>query len=199
MHRVGFTCAAALLGAALAIGCENMRKDKESGAGSTNTTASKQGDNATRAGKHGDAPSGSAAQGSGPSANVAASKTLYDRLGGEPAIRAVVGDFVDRSAADAKVNFTRAGTSKEWQATPESVQRLKDRLTEFVAQGTGGPQRYTGKQMREVHTGMKITNEEFNALAGHLKASLDKFNVPPKEQAELMAIIESTRKDVVGL
>ena len=192
MHRFGFTCAFALLAAAvLAVGCENMRKDKDRGdAAGQHTPASKQGDDAARSGQHATAQSGG---------GMPSGKTLYERLGGESAIRAVVGDFVERSAADPKVNFTRAGTPKEWQATPESVQRLKDRLSEFVAQNTGGPQRYTGKPMRDVHAGMKITDEEFNALAGHLKASLAKFNVPPKEQAELLAIIESTRRDVVGL
>jgi hemoglobin len=126
-------------------------------------------------------------------------KSLFERLGGEVAIRAVISDFVDMSAADPKVNFTRKGIAgAEWDATPENVQKLKDRLTEFVAQGTGGPQKYTGEAMKAVHKNMKITNAEFDAMAGHLKVALKKHNVPQKEQTELLAIVESTRKDIVG-
>ena len=179
MKRPGSISFAMLMTAALFLGCESWRGGKEK---------SEQSDSAKMADKSKDSMKTSAS-----------GKSLYERLGGEPAIRAVVSDFVDRSAADPKVNFTRKGTSKEWQATPEAVQQLKTRLTEFVAQGTGGPAKYTGEDMRRVHTGMKITNEEFNAMGEHLKASLRKHNVPQREQDELMAIIESTRKDVVGL
>ena len=126
-------------------------------------------------------------------------KSLYERLGREAGIRAVVSDFVDMSAADPKVNFTRKGIEgAEWEATPESVKKLKDRLTEFVAQATGGPQKYTGEAMKAAHKNMKITDAEFNAMATHLKAAMKKHNVPVKEQDELMAIVESTRKDIVG-
>src|SRR5687768_1154592 len=52
-------------------------------------------------------------------------KTLYERLGGEPAVTAVVEDFVGRAAADPKVNFTRKGTPYEWQATDANVAKLK--------------------------------------------------------------------------
>ena len=51
--------------------------------------------------------------------------------------------------------------------------------------------------MKEVHAGMQITNAEFDAAAGDLIASLDKFKVPQKEKDELIAIIATTRKDVV--
>jgi hemoglobin len=130
---------------------------------------------------------------------AAGGKTLYERLGGEPAIRAVVDDFVARSAPDPQVNFTRKGTGKEWNATPENVQKVKDGLVRFIAQVVGGPQNYEGRDMKNLHRGMKITNAEFNALAAHLKASLDKFKVPAQEQSELLTAVEGTRKDIVEL
>lgn len=125
--------------------------------------------------------------------------SLYQRLGGEPAIKAVVDDFVGRAASDPKVNFTRKGTTAEWQATPENVAHLKAKLVEFIAVAAGGPQKYTGRRMKSSHAGMKITNAEFNALAADLKASLDKFNVPAREQSELLAAVEGTRKDIVEM
>ena len=124
-------------------------------------------------------------------------KALYERLGGEAAIKAVVDDFVARAAANPKVNITRKGTANEWKATPENVAHLKKMLVEFVGMATGGPQKYTGKSMKDVHKGMKITQDEFNASAGDLKATLDKFKVPAKEQEELLKIVGSTAPDIV--
>jgi hemoglobin len=127
-------------------------------------------------------------------------KSLYHRLGEEPAIRAVVDDFVARAASDPKVNFTRKGVpGAEWQATPENVEKLKVRLVQFIGQATGGPQKYAGKDMKTTHKGMKITNAEFDAAAADLKASLDTLKVPAQEQSELMAIVGGTRNDMVEI
>ena len=130
---------------------------------------------------------------------MTSTRSLYDRLGGEPAVTAVVDDFVNRAAADPKVNFTRKGTDKEWAATPENVAKLKMHLTQFVAMAAGGPQKYAGKPMKPLHAGMKITEAEFNAIAADLVASLDKFKVPQKEKDELMAVVGSTKGDIVEM
>src|SRR5262245_52923068 len=68
-----------------------------------------------------------------------AEPSLYERLGGEAAIKAVVDDFVGRAAGNPKVNFTRKGTDKEWAATAASVAVLKAHLVQLVAMVTGGP------------------------------------------------------------
>jgi hemoglobin len=128
---------------------------------------------------------------------VTTARSLYERLGGENAIRAVVDDFVTRALNDPKVNFTRKGTTAEWKPTPENVERVKKTAVELVGMVTGGPQKYTGKSMKEAHKGMEITQAEFDAFAADCKASLDKFNVPAKEQDELMKIIASTAPDIV--
>jgi hemoglobin len=130
-------------------------------------------------------------------AGPAGRRTLYERLGGEPAIRAVVDDLVARLAADPKVNVTRKGTQKEWKPTPENVAKLKKDFVDFIGMATGGPQKYTGKSMKEVHTGMQITPAEFEAAAADLKATLNKLKVPAPEQAELMRIVGSTAPDII--
>jgi hemoglobin len=126
-------------------------------------------------------------------------KSLYDRLGGEPAVTAVVHDFVGRAASDPKVNFTRKGTAMEWNATPENVAKLERRLVQFIASNTGGPKMYEGRPMKPVHAGMKITSAEFDAAAGDLIASLDKFKVPQREKDELVAVVASTKGDIVEM
>jgi hemoglobin len=89
------------------------------------------------------------------------------------------------------------GKSVTWNATPESSARLKKHLVQFIALATGGPARYDGKDIKASHANMHITNAEFDAAIGDLKASLDRLQVPNKEQKELLAIIESTRPEIV--
>ena len=125
-------------------------------------------------------------------------KTLYERLGGEPAVRAVVDDFVGRAAADPQVNFTRKGEGNtEWAVTPEHVEHLKQGLRDFVCVAAGGPCKYMGMDMKSAHAAMHITDMQFNAIAADLKASLDKFKVPAREQNELLSAVDGTRKDIV--
>jgi hemoglobin len=123
-----------------------------------------------------------------------AGRGLWDRLGGEKAVKAVVHDFVVAAAKDPKVNFFR---NNKFPLDAKGVANLEQLLVELVSSATGGPLKYTGRDMKEVHAGMKITDAEFNALAGHLIATLKKFNVPKKEIDELVEIVGSTRKDIV--
>ena len=132
-------------------------------------------------------------------AEAAKALTLYHRLGEEKAITAVVEDFVPRAATNPRVNFFRKGTAREWKASDADVATFKKRLVQFISMATGGPSAYEGKDMKTAHLGMRITNEEFDALAKDLQASLDKLGVPAKEAAELMAIVGTTRKDMVEL
>jgi hemoglobin len=130
-------------------------------------------------------------------ASEMATRSLYERLGAEAAIRAVVDDFVGRAAANPAVNFTRKGTSMEWTPSDGNVRHLKEKLVELIAMSAGGPQKYTGRDMASSHAGMRITNAEFDALAGDLLATLAHFKVPQAEQDEPMAVVGSTRKAIV--
>lgn len=127
-------------------------------------------------------------------ATTKAEKSLYDRLGGETAVTAVIEDFVGRAAANPKVNFFRDGKFKNMD-----VPKLKKHLVQFVSMATGGPSKYEGRDMKSAHAGMKITNAEFAAIAGDLSATLDKFKVPPKEKNELMTIVGGTKGAIVEL
>jgi hemoglobin len=133
--------------------------------------------------------------------------TLFERLGGEQGITRIVEDFTPRVLEDPRVNWQRKGRTRnglfgrddsaEWQATPQNVATLKKHLIQFLSLATGGPPKYDGKDMRAAHQGMRIANPEFDAVIGDLKASLDKLRIPDKEQKELLAIVESTRPQIV--
>jgi hemoglobin len=119
---------------------------------------------------------------------TAPSGSLYQRLGGKPAITAVVDDFVGRVAADNRINARFANTN---------VPRFKTNLVDQICQATGGPCTYTGKDMKTAHAGMGITNAEFDALVGDLVATLNKFKVGDREKNELLAALGPMRKDIV--
>lgn len=115
--------------------------------------------------------------------------SLYDRLGGKPAITAVVDDFIGNVAADKRINDRFAGTN---------VPRLKQMLVDQICAASGGPCTYTGRDMVSAHRGMNISEGEFNALVGDLVKSLDKFKVPEKEKGELLAALGGMKPDIVG-
>ncbi|MBY0457389.1 MAG: group 1 truncated hemoglobin [Gemmataceae bacterium] len=121
-------------------------------------------------------------------------KKLWDRLGGEKAVKAVVHDLLLAAAEDKKVNFTRDG---KYPLDPKGIERLEKLLVEMVSEATGGPYKYSGKSMKEAHKGMGITDAEFDALAGHLVATLKKFKVDPADAEELVKAIAATRGDIV--
>lgn len=119
-----------------------------------------------------------------------AEQSLYDRLGGQSAIVAVIDDFVANVAADKRINARFAKTD---------IPHLKQMLVDQVCQATGGPCTYTGKSMRDAHKGMKITEADFNALVEDLTKSLDKHSVAEKEKTELLTALGGMKGDIVGV
>jgi hemoglobin len=120
--------------------------------------------------------------------DTAPTRSLYDRLGGKSAITAVVDTFVARVAADARINkkFARS-----------NIPRVKAMLVDQICMQTGGPCTYTGRSMKEAHRNMAVTEGEFNALVEDLVAALNQFNVPKREQDELLAALGSMKGDIV--
>ncbi len=158
--------------------------------------------------KSGDAEAPSPTGNTNQAAQATNKLALYDRLGGQAGISNLVTDFTQRALDDPRVNWTRQGVSRGgfslhkgkpemWDPTPENVQKVKKHLVEFLALATGGPAEYTGKQIEAAHADMRISNPEFDAAMGDLKASLDRLKIPNKEQKELLAIVESTRPQIV--
>lgn len=124
---------------------------------------------------------------------AAAEKSLYARLGGKKAITAVVDEFVARVAADKRIN----GFFKAAAADPKRLAKLKGNLVDQICQASGGPCKYTGKDMKTAHKGMGITDADFNALVEDLTGALNKFKVGKKEQSELLALLGPMKKDIV--
>jgi hemoglobin len=122
------------------------------------------------------------------------SPTLYERLGGVYSIATVAEDLIDRIMVDPRLNANPLVDEAHHRVPPAGFKYL---LTEMVCWAAGGPQKYTGRTMYESHKDMKITGGEWDAFMDDFQQTLDKFAVPAQEQAELKAIVESTRADIV--
>src|ERR1700739_4576471 len=121
--------------------------------------------------------------------------SLYERLGGVYSIATVVDDFINRIMVDPRLNANPVVNEAHHRVPPAGFKYL---VTEMVCWATGGPQKYTGKSMAESHIHLKITAQEWDAFLDDFQQTLDKFRVPAEEQAELKAIIDTTRADIVA-
>lgn len=135
----------------------------------------------------GAAPSPAAAPGN----TVAPGTSLYHRLGGYDAIAAVTDEFIGRMIADPQLGSFFAQLS-----TPEK-QRIRQMVVDQLCAATGGPCIYVGKDMKTVHQSLGITQEDWDIAVRHLTATLAKFNVPAREQRELLGIVSSVKGDIV--
>jgi len=121
-------------------------------------------------------------------------QSLYERLGGVYSIATVVDDFIDRVMVDPLLNANPRVDEAHHRVSPAGFKYL---VTEMVCWATGGPQQYTGRSMRDSHKDLMITQGEWEAFLDDFQQTLDKFAVPESEQAELKAIVDSTRADIV--
>ena len=120
-------------------------------------------------------------------------KSLYDRLGGKSAITAVVDEFVARCAADPKIQ----GFFKGLAADATRLADFKMKLVDQICEASGGPCKYTGRDMKTAHEGLGIGGGDFDALVADLVGALDKFKVGKKEKDQLLGILGPMKKDIV--
>jgi len=114
--------------------------------------------------------------------------TIYDAIGGEPALVAVVSDFYDRVLADPELTGFFAGVS---------MARLQGRQVEFFAAALGGPVTYSGASMKDAHWGRGIEQRHFDLVAGHLAASLAGAGVPADIVGQIIGAIAPLSADIV--
>jgi hemoglobin len=127
--------------------------------------------------------------GGGGGDTMAKKPALFDRLGGLPAIEKVTDDFIKIVVADARINkfFESADAAN-----------LKKQLVDQICNATGGPCEYKGKDMKTAHTGMKLTDDHFNALVEDLGKALKDNKVGDDEIGELVAALAPLKPQIVG-
>jgi hemoglobin len=120
------------------------------------------------------------------------SESLYERIGGKGAIEAAVDIFYGKVLADDSINQYFTGLDMDKQRGKQKI---------FLAYAFGAPVKYEGKDMRQAHKALVekgLNDSHFDAVAGHLQATLEELNVPADIIGEVMAIAGGTRDDVLN-
>jgi len=118
--------------------------------------------------------------------------TLYEQLGGEPAVNAAVDSFYRKVIADSRINTFFFGVDMAQQAAKHKA---------FLTMAFGGPHHYTGLDMRKGHARlvqMGLNDRHFDAVLEHLGNTLRELKVAEPLIGQVIAIAESTRMDVLG-
>jgi hemoglobin len=127
-----------------------------------------------------------------PEQNGAQGPSLYKRLGGYDALAAVTDDFLGRLVTDPQLGRFFKG------ASTDSQKKIRQHIVDFLCGATGGPCVYTGRDMKTAHTGLNITEDDWNVTVKQLVATLDKFKVPEREKNEVLGAISGLKGDIVG-
>lgn len=114
---------------------------------------------------------------------------LYERLGGREAINAVVKDLLANGMADPRLHP---------RLSKMNAAKCERMLTDQLCEATGGPCKYTGRDMKTAHAGKNVTEIEWQGFAENLMKTFDRFNVPARERNELLGLIVPMKADIVG-
>ncbi len=120
--------------------------------------------------------------------------SLYERVGGVNNIAVLVDDVIERSYVSEvfKANPLIEEAHKRY---PKAAYKFN--ATALACMVMGGPQKYTGRSLKDAHQHLKATEVEWQELIRIFRDSMNSFKVPEKEQNEILGIIESTKGDIV--
>ena len=118
-------------------------------------------------------------------------KTLYERLGGYDAIAAVTDALMMRIKNDDRLRrfYDHRGA--------DGIAREQQLLVDYLCASSGGPMVYTGRDMKTLHIGMRLDEEDWKRAMVHLTATLEAFDVPDQEKGEVMSFHEFLKSDIV--
>jgi len=124
----------------------------------------------------------------------AAEESLYERLGGTYSIAVVIDDFMNRIIDNGTLNANPAIDAAR-KTVP--LPGLKFQVIAFTVQAAGGPKIYAGRAMKESHVHLNISAREWEAMLADLRASLYRYNVPDREQKDVIDLVNSIKGDIV--
>jgi hemoglobin len=117
-------------------------------------------------------------------------QSLYERLGGGDKIKSIADEIVELHLKNPAIK------TRFLKADSENLKRL---AAEFIASGTGGPETYTGRDMRSAHEGMNVSAEEYLAVVDDVMLALDKHGVGAAEKSEMLSVLYSLKGEIVRL
>lgn len=119
--------------------------------------------------------------------------TLFERLGGSSGIEHIVDEVVSRHF----VNPIIGPRFRPYLEQPERMQQVKVHLARFLEMGSGGPQRYEGRDMRSAHTGMNISPAEYMAAMDDILAALTHAGIDEQTRKDVLAVAWSLKGDII--
>ena len=125
------------------------------------------------------------------SADQVSEQSLYQRLGGYDAIAAASDDLLARLQNDPQLKDYWKGASLD------NRRRARQLIVDFMTEAAGGPAYYVGRTMKASHAGMRISASDWAVFMQHSAATLDHFDVPTREQEEVLAFFTSLRDEIV--
>ncbi|MGD9365308.1 MAG: group 1 truncated hemoglobin [Desulfobacteraceae bacterium] len=126
---------------------------------------------------------------------VQSTPTLYERVGGIDNIAVLLDDVIERSYVD-PVFSANPYIHDAHKRFPKAVYKFN--ATALACQAMGGPQKYTGRTLKEAHQHLHITEKEWDALIAIFRDSMNSFKVPQREQDEVIELLESTKGEVIS-
>jgi hemoglobin len=116
--------------------------------------------------------------------------SVYEKIGGEAAVNAAVDIFYRKVLGDDRISHFFDTVDMDGQLVKQKA---------FLTMAFGGPNSYSGQDMRAAHKGMNLTEEHFTAVAECLTASLEELNVPQESIDEIIGICLSVKDDVLNV
>jgi len=120
-------------------------------------------------------------------------RTLFERLGGTSGIERLVDEVVSRHLENPIIS----ARFRPYLDDPQKVEEVKSHLARFLELGSGGPQRYTGRDMRSAHRGMNISPEEYVSAIDDILAALETVGVDQQSRNDVLAIAWSLKGDII--
>src|SRR4051812_6949312 len=124
--------------------------------------------------------------------------SLYARIGDGRVLRSLIDYYFDRAMNDKVLNFTRDNSPHAWEPNPGNVAQLKDRYFAYLSSATGGPAKYEGPSISDVHEHLDITPQQFARSLELFQQAMDEVGIASREQQELMTILKHEKPAVLG-
>ena len=116
-------------------------------------------------------------------------KSLFECIGGKEALKGIFDTFVKNVQGDKKVSKIFSKTLK--------LDPFKEMLSEYLCEKSGGECKYSGKPFKDAFKGLKVTEEQWNAMLEDLKAAMDEKKVGDAEQGDLVSLMAPLKDEIV--
>lgn len=124
--------------------------------------------------------------------------SLYGRIGDGRVLRSLVDYYFELAVNDRVMNFTRDNSPHAWEPNPGNIAELKDRYFAYLSSATGGPEKYKGPAISSVHGHLDITPQQFARSLELFQVAMERAQIRPREQQELMTILRHEKPAVLG-